>query len=126
MNFTSDDPEQIAETLTEAMQTVTTGSISTAIRDADLNGVHIEKDDFIGFAGKTMMVSCKTLLEAACELIRSMSNDELFMVTAFVGKDAAPDVVESLEEWMAVEYPDVEFYTVDGGQEVYPFIFTAE
>ncbi|MBE6541351.1 MAG: DAK2 domain-containing protein [Ruminococcaceae bacterium] len=126
LNFTSDDPEQIAETLTEAMQTVTTGCISTAIRDAELNGIHIEKDDYIGFAGKTMKVSCKTMLEASQELIRVMSENEIFMITAFVGTDATAEVVEALENWMSEEYPDVEFYTVNGGQEVYPFIFTAE
>ncbi len=127
LNFTSDDPEQIAACLTEAMQTVTTGCISTAVRDADLNGVHILKDDYIGFAGKTMKVSCKTLLDAAKELIQAMNEDEeRYVITAFVGKDAALEVVEELSTWIEETYPDVEFYVVSGDQEVYPFIFAAE
>ncbi len=126
LNFTSDDPVQISKTLTEAMQSVSTGFISPAIRDADLNGVHIQKDDFIGFADKTMRVSCKTLLEASRELIKSMFNDEVYMITAFVGQDATTDDVSHLQSWIAEEYPDLEFYTVNGGQGVYPFIFVAE
>ena len=126
LNFTSDDPAQISRTLTEAMQSVTTGFISPAVRDANLNGVQINKDDFIGFSDKVMRVSCKTLIDASKELIASMCKDEAYMITAFVGLDATPADVESLESWISEEYPDVEFYTVMGGQGVYPFIFVAE
>ncbi len=126
LNFESDDPEKITEMLTASMNIVTTGCVSTAIRDAELNGVHIEKDDYIGFAGKTMKVSEKTLLEAAQKLIEEMNDGEVCLVTAFVGKDADPETVSNLEAWMAEVCPDLEFYTVDGGQEVYPFIFVVE
>ncbi len=126
LNFTSDDPAQISRTLTEAMQSVTTGFISPAVRDANLNGVHINKDDFIGFSDKVMRVSCKTLIDASKELIASMCKDEVYMITAFVGLDASAEDVENLESWISEEYPDLEFYTVMGGQGVYPFIFVAE
>ncbi len=127
LNFESDDPEKITEMLTASMNMVTTGCVSTAIRDAELNGVHIETGDYIGFAGKTMKVSCKTLLEAARGLIEKMQKEEdICLITAFVGKDADAETVKNLEDWMAEVCPDLEFYTVDGGQEVYPFIFVVE
>lgn len=126
LNLESNDPAKIEESLISAMHTVTTGYISTAIRDAELNGVHIERGDFIGFVGKSMMVSCKTLSEAAHELLTKMSGDELYLITTFVGRDAAPEDAAELESWIAKQYPHVEFYTVDGGQDVYPFIFVLE
>jgi len=126
LNFESDDPEQITQMLTSAMHMVTTGNISTAIRDAELNGVHIENGDFIGFVGKSMKVSCKTLQQAARELLTKMSEDEVYLITAFVGKDASPEDVQALEAWIGETYPDAEFYTVDGGQDVYPLIFVVE
>ena len=126
LNFTSDDPIQISNTLNEAMQSVSTGFISPAVRDADLNGIHINKDDYIGFADKIMKVSCKTLLEASRSLISSMYNDDIFMITAFVGQDASFSNVKELQAWVEEKYPDLEFYTVNGGQGVYPFIFVAE
>jgi dihydroxyacetone kinase-like predicted kinase len=90
--------------------------------------VHIETGDYIGFMGKEMLVSCKELDKAAEELLVKMGVDtgEVYMVTAFTGTDAPADVIETLEAYMAENYPDVEFYTVEGGQEVYPFIFVAE
>ena len=126
MNFQSGDPEQITEAFKEAMSLVTTGYISTAVRNADLNGVHIECGDYIGFVGKEMMVSRRNKVDAAKELIERMAQDEIYLITAFLGKDADPSDIEELENWLGDQYPDVEFYTVDGGQDVYPFIFVVE
>jgi len=126
MNFQSDDPEQITEAFNEAMSMVSTGYISTAVRNASLNGVHIECGDYIGFVGKEMMVSCKDKVTAAKELLTKMGENEMYLITAFVGKDAEPSDMEALGAWLSEEYPDVEFYTVDGGQDVYPFIFVVE
>lgn len=127
LNFESDDPAEICEMLTAAMNTVTTGCVSTAIRDAELNGVHIENGDYIGFAGKSMKVSCKTLPGAARGLIEKMMEEEdICLITAFVGKDAEQKDIDVLVEWLSAKYPDVEFYTVDGGQEVYPLILIVE
>lgn len=128
LNFQSDDAEQIAAQLTEAMGYVKTGSVSTSIRDAELNGVHIENGDYIGFVGKEMLVSRKELTEAAEELLVKMGLDtgDVYMVTAFTGSDAPADAVDALQSFMEENYPDVEFYTVEGGQEVYPFIFVVE
>lgn len=128
LNFQSNDPELIAAQLTEAMGYVKTGSISTSIRDAELNGVHIECGDYIGFMGKEMLVSCKDLSDAAVKLLGKMGLDdgEVYLVTAFVGKDTTAEELADLEKYMAENHPDVEFYTVQGEQEVYPYIFVVE
>ncbi len=126
LNFQSGDAEAIAEMLTEAMQMVRTGVISTSIRDADLNGVHIECGDYIGFVGKEMLVSEKDVLTAARNLLSHMNDTEMYLITAFTGKDTDEETVAALREIMESDYPDVEFYAVDGGQDVYPFIFVVE
>ncbi len=126
MNFQSGDPELIAETFREAMAPVSTGSVSTAVRDAVLNGVTIENGDYIGFVGKEMLVSCKEMLDAATELLTKMIDEDKFIVTAFFGKDADDDVRAAVEDFVSENFPDVEFYGVDGAQDVYPFIFAVE
>ncbi len=126
LNFQSGDPEKIEESLIEAMSLVSTGYISPAVRDAELNGVVIECGDYIGFVGKEMLVSEKEIMDSAKNLLSKMLNEETYLVTAFVGKDAKQDDIDTLTDWLAETYPDVEFYTVDGGQDVYPFIFVVE
>ena len=126
MNFQSDDPDQICETFNEAMAMVSTGFISPSIRDAELNGVHIERGDFIGFVGKEMMTSCKEMIGAAKDLLTKMGIEDLYLITVFAGKDASSDDIDALTAWLKETCPDVEFYIVNGEQEVYPFIFVVE
>lgn len=126
LNFEVDDPAQITASLTEAMSAVTTGYISTSIRDAELGGIHIECGDYIGFVGKEMKVSCRDKLSAATQLLEKIGISESYLITTFVGSDATPDEVKMLEDFISENYPDVEFYAADGGQDVYPFIFVVE
>ncbi len=128
LNYQSNDPEAIAQQLTEAMGYVKTGFVSTAVRNADLSGVHIESGDYIGFVGKEMLVSRKNKLFAAKDLLKKMGLDsgEICLITAFMGKDTGSSELKALESFIAEEYPDIELYTVDGGQPVYPFIFVVE
>ena len=73
-----------------------------------------------------MLVSEKDVLTAAKNLLAKMGGEEIYLITAFVGHDASADDVAALEAHVAETYPDAEFYTVDGGQDVYPFIFVVE
>ena len=59
-------------------------------------------------------------------LYSKMGGNDIYLITAFVGHDASPEEIAALEEQVAQICPDAEFYTVDGGQDVYPFIFVVE
>ena len=49
-----------------------------------------------------------------------------FMLTVFCGLDATEEDKAALEAHVASEHPDAEIYFIEGCQEIYPFIFTAE
>jgi dihydroxyacetone kinase-like predicted kinase len=51
---------------------------------------------------------------------------EKFMLTVFVGADATEEERAELEAFVAEKYPDDEIYFINGGQDIYPFIFVAE
>ncbi len=126
-DFDCDDADAIADAFREAMASVVTGFVSPSIRDAELNGVHIENGDFIGFIGKQMLTSNKEMAATAHILLDKMLEDgEKFMLTVFCGKDCPAAEKEALASFVAEQYPDLECYTLDGGQDVYPFIFVAE
>ncbi len=122
-----EDPDELAEQLTAAMENVTTGLVSPAVRDAELNGVEIKNGEFIGFIGKQMLVSKPEMTDTACSLIDKMfEGDEKFMLTVFCGVDATEADCAVIESYAGEKYPDVEVYLAEGGQDVYPFIFVAE
>ncbi len=121
------DPEAVAAEMQEAMSRVTAGYISPSIRDADLNGVHINKGDTIGIINKEIVVSEPNRADAAHALASKLLEDEeKFMLTIFRGKDASEEEQSELEAYLSEKHPDTEVYFIDGGQDIYPFIFVAE
>lgn len=127
LDSTSEDPAEIEAGLIAAMENVTTGSVSIAVRDAELNGVAIKNGEYIGFVGKQMLVSRTSMTDTACGLLDKMFEDEdKFMLTVFCGVDATEQDCAEIERYTSEKYPDIEVYLAEGGQDVYPFIFVAE
>ena len=126
-SFESEDANDIINGMTEAMQRVTAGYISPSIRNADMNGVHINMGDTIGIIEKEIVVSESDRMEAVKKLASILlDKEDKFMLTIFNGKDHNADECSALTEFLAEKYPSAEVYFVDGGQEVYPYIFVAE
>lgn len=123
----ADELQDVIAQFSQAIESVTTGCISPSIRDADINGVHIENGDFIGFIGKEMIVSNPDREHSAKMLISKMlENDDKFMLTVFLGNDAGENAQQAISEYMEDAHNDIEVYFIMGGQEIYPYIFVAE
>lgn len=126
-DLASDDVDAILQGMEAAMAGVTTGFVSPAIRDAVLNDVAIHAGDFIGFVGKEMIVSCPARITAAQKLLAHMlAGGDKYMLTVFCGKEADSTEAEALHAALSKQYPHLEVYFVDAGQEIYPYIFAAE
>ena len=125
-NFECEDAEQVANEMTEALSRVTAGYVSPSIRDAEINGVTIKNGDTIGIIGKEIILSNPDQHAAAMELTAKILEGDKFMLTVFCGKDATPEQQAALQADIQKTYPAVESYFIDGGQDIYPFIFVAE
>lgn len=120
-------PKEIIAEVEAAMSRVTSGYISPSIRDADMNGVHIENGDTIGIIGKEIVIAEKDRKDASHGLANILlSGGDKFMLTVFCGKDADESERSELGDWLCENHPDIEIYFIDGGQDIYPFIFVAE
>ena len=127
MNFDSSSPEELMKEAEDALARITTAYISPAVRDADMNGVHITEGDTIGVIAKEIVVSCPERKEATYSLIDKIFEDESkFMITIFYGVDASEEDRAELEAYIAEKHPSVEAYFIDGKQEIYPYLIVAE
>jgi len=126
-NLFNEDVNAVIEEMNAAMARVTAGYISPSIRDADMNGVHIHSGDTIGIIDKEIVVSEENRMDAVKNLSSLLLDlPEKFMLTVFCGEDALESEQSEPTEYLAKEYPDAEVYFIDGGQEIYPYIFVAE
>jgi DAK2 domain fusion protein YloV len=127
INFDNYDEDSVIEEVEEAMRRVTAGYISPSIRDADMNGIHINNGDTIGIIDKEIVISEQTRSEAAHKLAAMLLElPEKFMLTVFCGVDSSAEERSELEEYLKSAHPDAEIYFINGEQEVYPYIFVAE
>lgn len=121
------DADALIASAEEAMAGVTTGMLSTSVRDANINGVEIKEGEYIGFVGKRMVTSKTEISDAAKALVDELlGGDDKYLLTAFRGNGLSDSDAEAIGTYIEEHYEDVEYYCLDGGQDVYPLIFVAE
>jgi uncharacterized protein len=113
-------------TMNEALQHVKTGQITFAVRDTSIEGLTIEKDDFMGINDGKITVKNKNKLAAAKELLENMIDEDSEILTILQGEDTDDQEVEELVSFIEQKYEDVEIEVHKGQQPLYSFIFAIE
>jgi dihydroxyacetone kinase-like predicted kinase len=118
--------ETNAQMMERAAHSVQTAEITTATRDAQINGVSVGEGEIIGLLDGELTASGSTLEEVVQEMLRQMKADEQEIITMYYGEDIADTEAERLANEIQASYPDQEVELVDGGQPHYHYILSAE
>ena len=117
-----DDVEEVVESVNEIMQSVCTGMVSTAIRDAE-GEVSIHTGDYVGYCGKQLLSDSPSRAEAAKELCRKLDADQRDVMLVIYGKDVPADEAQRLFADLTATYKNLEIMLNNGAQPVYDYIF---
>jgi uncharacterized protein len=112
--------------MNQAMGHVKSGQITFAVRDTHIDGLDIEKNDFMGIAEGKIVVKDKEKLKAAEGLLEDMLDDDSEILTIIYGEDVSEAEVQTLTDYVEEHYEDVEVEVHDGKQPLYSFIFSIE
>jgi len=118
--------EENAETMERAAREVHTGEVTTATRDASLNGVQVRQGQIIGLQDDQLVVSGDTVDEVVEALLDRMGVADLEIVTLYYGAGVRQEEAEALAARLQEKYPDQTFEVVYGGQPHYFYILSAE
>lgn len=118
--------EENKELMTESSQTVVSGQITYSIRDTEIDGVSIKKDDYMGLIDGKIILSEPNIETALLHTIETIINDDMELVTIIIGEDGDVELAESVAEKIEAANSDVEIEFVLGGQPVYHYILSAE
>jgi DAK2 domain fusion protein YloV len=110
----------------EALQHVKSGQITFAVRDTQIDGLEIEKDDFMGIAEGKIVVKNKDKLMVAKDLLSQMVDGDSEILTIIYGEEVTKEEVNTVVAFMKENFPDVEVELHNGGQPLYSFIFSIE
>jgi DAK2 domain fusion protein YloV len=125
------DPEESAEhnmkQMTAALETVSTGEVTQAVRDTNSDAGPITAGDWIGIVRGDGIVSIAGgVVAAATALLDHLIEPGRELITVLEGTDATPALTDQIRAWVSENHPDVEFEIHRGGQPLYPYLFGVE
>lgn len=126
LDYSCDNLDEIKENFETNMQNVTTAMLTKSIRNALINNVDIKENDYIGFKDKIMLTSNKDKLESYFELLNKLDVKNKNYLINIYGKDLLNKEKEIIEKYINDNYPSLEYYSIEGDQEIYDIILIME
>ncbi|MBD8068339.1 DAK2 domain-containing protein [Bacillus sp. PS06] len=120
------DIEQNKAMMDAALSHVKTGQITYAVRNTNIDGIEITKDDFMGISEGKIVTTDKEKVEVAKNLLDIMLEEDDEILTVLVGQETTEEEVELLVEYIEDKYEDIEIEIHNGNQPLYNFIFSIE
>ena len=124
------NPQAAAEenfaNMQEVLSTVSTLEVTHAVRDTNIEGVEIKKDEFMGIRDGKIVISNLSLNTVLEELLEKSLDEDSEIVTLYLGEESTEEYTDFLEQLIEEKYPDVEVELIESGQPVYPYIIGVE
>ena len=118
--------EENYERMSASLGDVVSGSVTTAVRDTTIDGLEIHENDNLGMVDGKIVVSNPDMMETLEETFTHMLDEDSEIVTIYVGEDGSEELANELAQALAEKYEDVEVEIHQGGQPVYPYLFSVE
>ncbi|MTR41908.1 DAK2 domain-containing protein [Streptococcus parasanguinis] len=118
--------EENYERMSASLGDVVSGSVTTAVRDTTIDGLEIHENDNLGMVDGKIVVSNPDMMETLEETFAHMLDEDSEIVTIYVGEDGSEEMANELAQALAEKYEDVEVEIHQGGQPVYPYLFSVE
>ncbi|MBP5209383.1 MAG: DAK2 domain-containing protein [Clostridia bacterium] len=107
----------------DAMQGVETVSLCPAVRESHLSGVSVRAGDVIAVCEKQILCAAPDALGCAERMLGQLDLTGKSVCILLCGAEATEAGSSAMTETVRRVCPALELYTIDGGQDVYPFIF---
>ncbi len=127
LNFDPEaNPEENLKNMKFSLKRIKSGEVTFSIRDCEIGGLKIEKDDFIGIYEKDIVTGSKDKFETLLSLIDKMVDDESALLTIFLGADVKREELFTTKKEIENRYPDLNIDIKEGQQNIYSFLIGIE
>lgn len=114
------------ETMTEVIKSTKSGEVTYAVRDTEIKGVKIKSGDYMGICNGDIVISTIRRIDATKELMAKCIDEDTSIVTIFFGNGVDSNEVDELKDYATELNEDVEVVVIDGKQDIYSYIISAE
>lgn len=115
-----------AKLMKSAASVVKTGQITTAVRDTSIDGITIQKDDFMAISNGKITIATPSLETTMKALIDEMITEEDEIVTVLYGEDVSEKDANQMIAYIEGQFENVEIELYSGKQPLYPYILSVE
>jgi hypothetical protein len=117
-------PEQNEQDMLDGLASISTGEITIASRDVELDGVQIRKGDFLGLVDETAVSAAPDMSTVVEQVVARVLEGEREWLAILTG-EGAPSL-DGLVAAIEREHPGISIEIHHGGQPHYPLLFVAE
>ena len=119
-------PHENFRNMKSSLKNVKSGEVTFSIRDCEIKGVKIAKNDFIGIYEKEIVCGVKDKFECLISLLKMMVDDESSLLTLIIGQDVNREELFPVKKQIEELFPDLNIDIKDGKQPVYSFLIGIE
>lgn len=112
--------------MTHAIDYVSAGQVTYAVRNTSMNGFTLKEGDIIGLDNKRILAKGDDIDDTTISLINALKNEDHEMITLYYGEGVEEDDAERLVGKLSELYPDCEVDVHFGGQPVYYYMVSLE
>jgi DAK2 domain fusion protein YloV len=116
--------EENAEEMRDAAGAVATGEVTTASRDAKLDGLSVREGDYLGLLNGHAVAAGSSFADVARSVAEGLLAEPRDVLTLLAGDGTPP--LNGLVEELAARHPELEIELHDGGQPHYQLLLAAE
>lgn len=117
--------EENKTNMVHALDTVTVGQVTYAVRDTQIGNFEVKVGDIMGLDDKRIVTKGKSVNEVAAELIEKLKTSEE-IITLYYGQDVKEEDAEKLQAEIQEKYPDCDVELHYGGQPIYYYYIALE
>lgn len=124
--------EDNTETMNEEIKKVSTGQVTYAVRDTNIDGKEINQGDFMGIGDAGILAVGTDVSDVTEDMIAEMmldstkTDDGYELISIYYGEEITEESAESLRDKVAAKHPDCDIELQYGGQPIYYYIVSAE
>ncbi len=110
----------------KAIERVHSAEVTHAVRDSEVDGLHVRKGQVIGLVDDGLVAAGDDLVEVFREVMRRLVEKDVELVTVLTSLNGWRVTHEELSAAVAEVCPACEVSLHDGGQPLYPLLVSAE
>lgn len=120
------DAQELEEAMKEAIKTVTTASVTFAVRETTIGEKQIHEGDLLGMLEDNIAVVGQDMVQTTKDLLEQAVTEDSEMIGVYYGADVSEQEATEMMAYIEETYPDCEVELQSGGQPLYYYIISVE